>query len=150
VEAESAKAEETAEEESPPAEGQRPVSSGTPDPEQILKAWQDYTASVEKSQPRVFSTLASNRPEIGPDGSIRLRLNSEAQRDNFIKNIRPELSRYICRTCGLEELNILTEVVEQEENGKKIYTDQDKLEYLMKLNPGLGEFKNKLNLDFDN
>ena len=36
-----------------------------------------------------------------------------------------------------------------EKNGRKIYTDQDKLEYLMKKNPELGKLKSKFNLDFD-
>ena len=34
-------------------------------------------------------------------------------------------------------------------NGKKLYTEQDKLEYLIKKNPELAQLKTRFNLDFD-
>jgi DNA polymerase-3 subunit gamma/tau len=120
-----------------------------PDPDRIIKAWNEYAASFEQSNPRVFSTLKSNQPVVGADGTVRLLLNSEAQRDNFLKNIRPGLSRHICESTGLSALEILTEVMESGQNGKKIYTDQDKLEFLMKKNPELGHLKTRFSLDFD-
>ena len=119
------------------------------DPDRILKAWSDYAASLEKKKPRVFSTLQSNRPVVKADGSIQVLLNSEAQRDNFLKNIKSDLARFISETTGIKTVEILTDVVELEQNGKKIYTDQDKLDFLIKKNPELGQLKSKFNLDFD-
>ena len=119
------------------------------DPDLILKAWSDYAASVEKRKPRVFSTLQSNRPVVKADGTIQVLLNSEAQRDNFMKNIRSDLAQFICEATGVKTVEFLTEVVEIEQNGKKIYTDQDKLDFLIKKNPELGQLKSKFNLDFD-
>ncbi len=49
----------------------------------------------------------------------------------------------------MDSVEIITEVAEVEQNGKKIYTEQDKLDYLMKKNPELGELKTRFNLDFD-
>ncbi|MFH0756084.1 MAG: hypothetical protein V2B15_02215 [Bacteroidota bacterium] len=119
------------------------------DPDLIVKAWQDYASSVEKSKPRVYSTLQNNRPVVKADGTILVLLNSEAQRENFIKNVKPDLSRFICRAAGLELVEIQTDVVEMEKNGKKIYTDQDKLDFLIKKNPALGQLKSRFALDFD-
>lgn len=127
-------------------------SAGDPspsDPDAILHAWKEYARSVEKSKPRIFSTLSNNRPEIGEDGALRIRLVSEAQRDHFIKKIKPELAGYIRSKTGLSSLEIIAEVAESSENGKKIYTEQDKLEFLMKMNPELGALKSRFNLDFD-
>jgi DNA polymerase-3 subunit gamma/tau len=129
-------------------EAEQPSASDL-DPGRILKAWNEYAASVEESNPRVFSTLKNNQPVIAADGTIRLLLNSEAQRDNFLKKIRPALSRHICKSTGLSTLEIVTEVMETGQNGKKIYTDQDKLEFLIKKNPELGYLKTRFNLDFD-
>ncbi len=118
-------------------------------PDEILKAWNDFASSIRESSPRVFSTLQSNRPVVRGDGTISLLLNSEAQRDNFMKNIRPDLARFICAATGLVSLEIQTDVVEGTPNGKKIYTDQDKLDFLIKKNPELEQLKSRFNLDFD-
>jgi len=119
------------------------------DPDLVLQAWKDYAASVEKSKPRVYSTLESNRPVVKSDGSILVLLNSEAQRENFIRNVKSELSRFISKSTGFEALEIITDVIEMERNGKKIYTDQDKLDFLIKKNPELGQLKTRFTLDFD-
>jgi DNA polymerase-3 subunit gamma/tau len=120
------------------------------DPERIHGAWQDYASGIEKSKPRVFSTLKSNTPRVGADGVVEVFLNSEAQRDNFMKNIRSELTRFIIEKTGIQAIDIQARVVKQEQNGKRIYTEQDKLNYLIEKNPELGHLKTRFNLDFDN
>ncbi len=122
---------------------------GAVDPDKILKAWNDYAGSIEKSLPRIYSTLINNRPVVKADGKVMVLLNSEAQRDNFIKNIRSQLEGFIKEATGMEAVDIITEVAEVEQNGKKIYTEQDKLDFLMKMNPELGQLKSRFNLDFD-
>jgi len=126
-----------------------PVEEATVDPDSILKAWNDYADSIEHSLPRIYSTLKYNRPVVKPDGTVAVLLNSEAQHENFIKNIKSGLLDYIIRATGFWGLEIQTEVAAVEQNGNKIYTVQDKLDYLMKKNPELGKLKAKFNLDFD-
>lgn len=123
--------------------------TGAVDPDKILKAWNDYAGSIEKSLPRIYSTLINNRPVVKADGKVMVLLNSEAQRDNFIKNIRSQLEGFIKEATGMEAVDIITEVAEVEQNGNKIYTEQDKLDFLMKKNPELGQLKSRFNLDFD-
>jgi len=119
------------------------------DPDALIRAWNEYAASMEKLKPRIYSTLVNNRPVVRGDGAVMVLLNSEAQRDNFIKNIKSELVAYILDATGLSSVEILTEVSENEEIGKKIYTEQDKLEFLVNKNPELGKLKTRFNLDFD-
>lgn len=136
----------TEKEEAEPGEsGERSVT----DPETILQAWKEYADSVEKKKPRIHSTLVHNTPEVRPDGSVMVLLNSEAQRDHFIRNIKNELVAYILNKTGLESLEVLTEVSDHGQAEKKIYTEQDKLEFLLKKNPDLGKLKMRFNLDFD-
>ncbi len=119
------------------------------DPDALIRAWNDYAASMEKRKPRIYSTLVNNRPVVRGDGAVMLLLNSEAQRDNFIKNIKSDLVEYIRGATGLSSVEILTEVSENEQIEKKIYTEQDKLEFLVNKNPELGKLKTRFNLDFD-
>ena len=119
------------------------------EPDAILKAWDDYASSVEKSRPRIYSTLVNNRPVVKADGTILVLLNSEAQRDHFVKSIKSELVRFIQTATGISTFDVVTEVTEVEPTGTKIYTEQDKLDYLIKKNPELGLLKTRFNLDFD-
>lgn len=125
------------------------TKSQAPDTDRLLKAWDDYAASIDKSKPREFSTLQNNRPVINAEGVMLLELNTEAQMDNFHKNIRPGLSAFITKACGIEKIDILTTVVEKEREGKRMYTDKERLEYLVKKNPELGLLKTRFGLDFD-
>lgn len=122
---------------------------GPVDPDRILNAWNAYANSIEKNKPRIFSTLKYNRPVVKADGTVMVLLNSEAQCDNFLKNIKPQLVSYIRNATGVEMVEIMAEVTEVEQNGKKIYTEQDKLDFLMNKNPELGHLKSRFNLDFD-
>jgi len=134
--------------ESTEADRPEPVET-VADPDAIIKDWNEYARSMEKTKPRIHSTLVNHKPAVKADGKIMIMLNSEAQRDNFIKNIRSDLIRYIQDSTGLKSLEILTDVIAAEQNGKKIYTEQDKLDYLIKKNPELGQLKTRFNLDFD-
>jgi DNA polymerase-3 subunit gamma/tau len=119
------------------------------DTDAIIRAWNDYASSVKKNKPRIYSTLANNKPLVREDGVVQVVLNSEVQRDNFVKNIKSDLTAFIRETSGVGDVEILAEVSEKEQNGKKIYTEQDKLEYLVRKNPDLGKLKVHFNLDFD-
>lgn len=120
-----------------------------PEPDLILNAWKSFAQSVEKSRPRIYSTLVNNKPVIKADGTVQVMLNSEGQQENFIKNIKPELIGYIRKHTGLKNVEIETGLSVAETNGKRIYTEQDKLDYLMKKNPDLGKLKTRFSLDFD-
>ena len=123
--------------------------SGEVDPDRVMKAWDEYAKSIEKTKPRDYSSLKSSRPVVKSDGTVKLLLNSEAQQDHFYKHIRPDLVRFILEATGMGSLEIQTHISETGQNGKKIYTDEDKLDFLMKKNPELGSMKTRFNLDFD-
>ncbi|MEN8201461.1 MAG: DNA polymerase III subunit gamma/tau [Bacteroidota bacterium] len=131
-----------------PGSSSRP-DTGEIDPDRLLHAWNDYAASLEKSRPRIYSTLVNNRPVVRSDGSVMVLLNSEAQQDHFQKYIKAGLVKYFQENAGISSVNIVTGVAETSQNGKKIYTEQDKLEYLMKKNPDLALLKSRFNLDYD-
>jgi len=132
-----------------PQQEQVSDKTGMAEPDAIIKAWEDYASSIEKTKPRIYSTLVNNRPVVRSDGKVLVLLNSESQRDNFSKNIKSGLVAYIKDATGLPGIEIITEVSEITQNGKKIYTEQDKLEFLVGKNPELGKLKTRFNLDFD-
>jgi hypothetical protein len=66
-----------------------------------------------------------------------------------MQKVKKPLAAYIRDKTGIAMLEIIAEVTENKGNGKKIYTEQDKLDFLIRKNPELGTLKSRFNLDFD-
>ncbi len=117
--------------------------------EDIQRVWKEYAESINKSHPRIFSTLNQQTPTMTGNGIIQIELNTNAQREYFIHTIKPELTRYYQKRLANIEYVFETNLIANESLAKKVYTDQDKLDYLISKNPALGEMKSRFNLDFD-
>jgi len=115
----------------------------------IQDAWKSYAKSIEKSHPRIFSTLNQHIPTMSENGLITIKLISNAQRENFVQYIKPRLVKYFQENLADIEYLFETNLLENETAVKKVYTDQDKLDFMMKKNPELEKFKNRFKLDFD-
>ncbi len=117
--------------------------------EDIQKAWQAYADSIEDSQPRIYSTLKQHKPTMPEPGKIRLELISDAQRENFVQRIKPELTKYLQENLANIEYVFETNLLSNETALKKVYTDHDKLEFMIRKNAALDLMKKRFNLDFD-
>lgn len=117
--------------------------------EAIVSAWNEYAESIKESQPRIYNTLKHCQPVLDSLGIIRVELTSNAQRDNFTQRIKSGVVKYLQGKLGDQEYQIESSVVSNGETQKKVYTDEDKMNYLVKKNPAMESFKNSFNLDFD-
>lgn len=115
----------------------------------IQDAWLAYAKSIEKSHPRIFSTLKQHLPTMSENGRITIKLISNAQRENFVQYIKPRLIKYLQENLANIEYVFETNLLENETTAKKVYTDQDKLDFMIRQNPELEKFKNRFKLDFD-
>jgi DNA polymerase-3 subunit gamma/tau len=126
-----------------------PVTLQSIDPEEVLRHWNAYAESIKKQQPRIYNTLIEHPPVVTPEGIIRIELTTHAQRESFIHRVKPNLIAYLRKHLLDIDYQVESDVRQTEKNGKTIYTDQDKLEYLVKKNPALEKFRKHLKLDFD-
>ncbi|MEX0980937.1 MAG: hypothetical protein WDZ47_02495 [Bacteroidales bacterium] len=115
----------------------------------IQRVWKEYAESIKKSHPRIFSTLNQQIPAMTSNGIIQMQLNTNAQQEYFVHTIKPELTRYFQKRLANIEYVFETNLVANESMAKKVYTDQDKLDYLISKNPDLAEMKSRFNLDLD-
>jgi len=115
----------------------------------IREAWNAYAEKIRESHPRQYTTLTQHRPCLQDDGVISVELSTAVQQENFNMNIRPGLVNYFRQNLKNIDYQIETAVMKKAEEGNRIYTDQDKLSYLMKKNKGLEMLKSRFNLDFD-
>ncbi|MCF8226168.1 MAG: hypothetical protein K9J30_09845 [Bacteroidales bacterium] len=118
--------------------------------EDIRKAWDEYAEKIRNRHPRQYNTLKQHLPKLDANGAIRVELATESQRENFTHSIKPGLISYFRQALKDIEYVFETSLIENNTSEKKPYTDQDKLDVLMKKNPDLEIFKNRFNLDFDN
>jgi DNA polymerase III subunit gamma/tau len=115
----------------------------------IQRVWKEYANSIERSHPRIFGTMNQQVPTMTGEGIIQITLNTNAQREYFVHSIKPELTRFFQKKLSNIEYVFETNLIENEIAAKKVYTDQDKLDFMIRKNPDLGKMKARFNLDFE-
>ena len=78
---------------------------------------------------------------------IELKLQNRIQED-IMERFRMELVGYLRKKLNNDDIKLSTTIVE-EEVSKKLYTSQDKLNYLIEKNPKILELQKRLGLDTD-
>ncbi len=132
-----------------PAEGVSPDNEILITSELILASWNEYADSIKQNQPRIYNTLRQCQPSLDEMGIIHVELSSNAQKDNFSQRIKPGIIKYFREHIKNTEYTIESSVKSNGDAQKKVYTDDDKLNYLIKKNPLMETFKNSFKLDFD-
>ncbi|MBX0292334.1 DNA polymerase III subunit gamma/tau [Hymenobacter sp. HSC-4F20] len=115
--------------------------------EVLQRVWKELTEERKAISMMHYSLL--NRPvQANEQHLIVLRVDNPVQEDQF-NEFRAEFLGELRRRTGYPRLNVQAEVVERVETGRKLYTSNDKLEYLMEKYPMLTAMKQKLGLDAD-
>ncbi len=106
--------------------------------------WEAFLNRLD-DRPNLQSTL-SNLPEIRENYELVLEIENTVQED-LISNIKPELVSWLrveLKNSAIQLTTIITEKVK----GRIIYTDAEKYDELVKVNPSLALLRQKFNLDF--
>lgn len=82
-------------------------------------------------------------------GNIKLEVATEAQRDYFNMKVRPGLTRYFQENIANIEYIYDINIAEKSITPKRAYTDEDRLNVLMRKNPDLEIMREIFKLDFD-
>lgn len=118
--------------------------------EELISAWKDFTETV-KDRPRLFHLFSSRTPEIKEKEVVLIHLDNPLQKD-IIENILPQLLSSLRKKLNNSNISIETKVIhtetEESDNGK-LYTMEDKFNYLVQKNPALQKLKRNMDLDFD-
>ncbi|AYA37331.1 DNA polymerase III subunit gamma/tau [Hymenobacter oligotrophus] len=127
-------------------EAAAPVT-GTVNQAMLQQVWRELAEARKQISMSEFMTL--NRPiQADEQHVIRLQLENPVQLDQF-NAFKPEFLSALRQRTGYRSLTIHTEVTEQVQTGKRLYTSSDKFEYLAEKFPVLHEMKHRLGLDTD-
>jgi len=115
----------------------------------LLKVyWMEFADQLRADQPRLYSTLTTQIPELTADKKIVLNLNNQLQ-EKTIRSIQTELMQFLRTRSGHRDLEMETSVPEELTTERKLYTQEEKYQHLQKKNPDLDLFRQSLNLDLE-
>jgi DNA polymerase-3 subunit gamma/tau len=140
---------------SEPIEGSVKTPESSPDPATIeplttaklRQYWLEFAEQLQVDQPRLYSTFTTQEPELSDDNKIILTLNNPLQ-EKAIRSIQTELLQFLRKRSGQPGLDMQTAVPE-EQSGKKLYTQEEKFQHLIRKNPDLDLFRQSLNLELE-
>lgn len=115
-------------------------------PEAFENSWQEFITLLNGEGPRIISMFKSIKPEIENDQTIRIHLSNATQRDTFLENYRNRLMAFLKNKFLLDDIEIETSV-DLTETNQKLYSDEQKYNYLVNKYPMLKEMKKNFNLD---
>lgn len=114
--------------------------------EQIIELWPSFIERF-KQKVHLYNTLQS-KPQLIENNVVRIEVANSVQ-DEAVRLAKPEIIGYLRRTLHNSSIEVEI-VVNKAKNDRKILTDEQKLQDMMKKNPALIHFKNKFLLDFNN
>lgn len=112
--------------------------------EQFERKWVEYLDHVQ-DRPNLKATL-SRIPEIFDGFKLKLKIENSVQNEEIGK-IKPDLVSWLRRELQNTNIELVTEIVNQEIDAKP-YSETEKLAEMMKKNPNISLLRQKFNLDF--
>ena len=113
---------------------------------ELLEQWRKFANQMRNSHPRLYNTLASNKPDIISQTNIRFEISNPLQQEALNK-IKPELLSHLKRALNS---NIELEIcINENVRESRLYLPEDKYEKMLQKNPELAKFRQKFNLDFE-
>ncbi|NPA37900.1 MAG: DNA polymerase III subunit gamma/tau [Chlorobi bacterium] len=116
------------------------------DPDMLVSAWDKYLA-VKKNDARLYSILSSKKPSIKEKSALEIEVTFTQKK--IIEDLKNEMITFLRKELGNDgvTLDIKDAVVKTE--GKDLFTDEDKLKWMIKENPALAEMKKRFGLELE-
>ncbi|MFW5916720.1 MAG: DNA polymerase III subunit gamma/tau, partial [Bacteroidota bacterium] len=120
-----------------------------PDQAGVEKAWQEFADSY-REKPRIYNMLLSRKPLLEEGSRIKFYLENELQKAQ-LERIYNELLFHMKKRLNNDHVLLQAKLIREDENNenKKLYTDEEKYSYLEKKNKNLRKLRQDFDLDFD-
>ena len=115
--------------------------------EELNHRYTEFVESLKDDRPRIFSSLSIIKPSL-ENLVIKLEMNNSGLVEDFNREFRQSLLNFLKKTLENDFIDI--EVAVSATGQKtKLYTNDEKYNYLLTKNPNLQKLKQKFNLDFE-
>ena len=116
-------------------------------PEQFLAAWQAFAEQLKAAGRQSEYVILKETPDLADQHTIQVRVSNSVQQE-FFEKARPGAQVFLRQKLKNSQINVVCKMVKEEE-GKRLYTAQEKFGYLLQKYPQLQELKNRLGLEAD-
>jgi DNA polymerase-3 subunit gamma/tau len=128
---------------------QIPIVSDYFTDEELVAAWNEYAEKIKTDRPRMYNAMKGHSPVRKDDQIIEIVFDNVIQQDEFNENVRQDLIIYLKEKLNNELISLTSTVKVEAEKKARLYTSEEKFNYLVKKNPDLGKLKQEFNLDFE-
>lgn len=115
--------------------------------EELLSAWQQYAEKVKAAGRQGEYIVLKESPNLPGNHLIQVKISNSVQQD-FFEKAKPAAQAWLRQTLQNSQIS-LEYIMVKEEEGKRLYTAQEKFGYLLKKYPDLQLLKEKLGLEAD-
>ena len=116
--------------------------------EEFKEQWSLYIKKLKKEKrASLMSTLSSCRPVMEENFLLNMIFDNKVQESEF-NNHKTDLLGFLRESLQNWGIHVKSEVRESEQK-KKYYTNKERFERMIELNPKLEDLKKRLNLDTD-
>jgi DNA polymerase-3 subunit gamma/tau len=115
----------------------------------LVLHWIEYANRIKDQRPRMSNSLKNHLPVLGEAMQIELVLSNTDLLEEFNRDIKPGLVRYLEETLQNNQFRLFPVVAAEDSQQTALYTSEEKFEHMLKKNPDLGKLKERFNLDFE-
>ena len=117
---------------------------------EVHKVWDDYVNKLKEEGNTSGEMLFKDREiEIHTEQEfLVIHFENRVQLDNF-EELKTDLLFYLRQNLSNPDIKFTAEVREHKNDAKRLYTDQDKLNYLIEKKPAVKDLKDRLGLDVE-
>ncbi|MCK4922770.1 MAG: DNA polymerase III subunit gamma/tau [Bacteroidales bacterium] len=117
--------------------------------EELLKCWDEFAEKIKSDNPRIYSSLKERDLKIIEELNIEIEFENLDQLENFNRQMKQLLINHLRQELMNSGIEINTRLKEKDEKGRKLYTVEERFDYLAKKNSNIIKLKQNFNLDFD-
>jgi len=120
------------------------------DVSEFLSVWNEFIGSLKKKEPRMYSAMRNQEPNISGGDTISFSFINNTQLQEFKEKIRPLIVAFLKDRLNCSETKIEADIHQDEKQSQaKFLSEVDKLKHMTSKNPVLQKLKQEFNLDFE-
>ncbi len=117
--------------------------------EEFENAWKDFMQVLnERGDISLYSTLNVRLPMVTADHAIQVDISNTVQESDIV-TVRAEMLEFLKGRLKNHNLHLQIVVKKDDSQNTRLYTDKDKFDAMVKINPAFEDFRTGLNLDLD-
>jgi DNA polymerase-3 subunit gamma/tau len=120
------------------------------DQDKLEEKWKIFAETLQADRPRMAIALRSKLPVLRDKFQVEVQLENSTQEEDFLTNVKTLLQSFLRKELLNDSIKISVKIEGNMDDGKKkMYTSEEKLQYLSNKNPAVARLKQHFNLELE-